>query len=477
MIPILFESTETEFTSNGLGRLRDCIECTVTEERNGIFECDFTYPITGQNYELIKLGRIILAEHDDTGDLQPFDIVGCSRGIDGTVDFHCVHISYRLSKHVATLKNVNSLSSAFAQIGTAWPVLPFTFTSNMPEAVGYMAAGDNTPRTVRELLGGVEGSVLDTYGGEYEWNRFNVKLWNSRGTDRDLIIRYGVDMVDYNEDVDCSETYSAVLPFWSGNEQIVISNNVVRSGSLPPSGREECIPLDLSDKFENAPTKAQLATEAAAYLGKANPTLPVQTITVDFVRLSDSPEYEQYKGLYECQLCDTIKVVFPKYDMSGRFKIVKTTYDVLMERYTELELGTLSTSLSEALGISSGGGGGSSSAGSADDYVTEQGTSGDWTYRKWNSGTAECWRTIADGRPSTAFSATGSVYYRNVTGISFPSNLFTARPKVVVNADFGNVGSASATAVSATGFTVTELSAVSTARAVTLDIYAVGSWR
>ena len=477
MIPILFESTETEFTSNGLGRLRDCIECTATEERNGIFECDFTYPITGQNYELIKLGRIILAEHDDTGDLQPFDIVGCSRGIDGTVDFHCVHISYRLSKHVATLKNVNSLSSAFAQIGTAWPVLPFTFTSNMPEAVGYMAAGDNTPRTVRELLGGVEGSVLDTYGGEYEWNRFNVKLWNSRGTDRDLIIRYGVDMVDYNEDVDCSETYSAVLPFWSGNEQIVISNNVVRSGSLPPSGREECIPLDLSDKFENAPTKAQLATEAAAYLGKANPTLPVQTITVDFVRLSDSPEYEQYKGLYECQLCDTIKVVFPKYNMSGRFKIVKTTYDVLMERYTELELGTLSTSLSEALGISSGGGGGSSSAGSADDYVTEQGTSGDWTYRKWNSGTAECWRTISDNRPSTAFSATGSVYYRNVTGISFPSNLFAARPKVVVNADFGNVGSASATAVSATGFTVTELSAVSTARAVTLDIYAVGSWR
>ena len=476
MIPILFESTETEFTSNGLGRLRDCIECTVTEERNGIFECDFTYPITGQNYELIKLGRIILAEHDDTGDLQPFDIVGCSRGIDGTVDFHCVHISYRLSKHVATLKNVNSLSSAFAQIGTAWPVLPFTFTSNMPEAVGYMAAGDNTPRTVRELLGGVEGSVLDTYGGEYEWNRFNVKLWNSRGTDRDLIIRYGVDMVDYNEDVDCSETYSAVLPFWSGNEQIVISNNVVRSGSLPPSGREECIPLDLSDKFENAPTKAQLATEAAAFLGKANPTLPAQTITVDFVRLSDSPEYEQYKGLYECQLCDTIKVVFPKYDMSGRFKIVKTTYDVLLERYTELELGTLSTSLSEALGVSNGLGG-SSGAAQAEDYVVEEGSSGDWTYRKWNSGVAECWRTIADNRPSTAFSATGSVYYRNVTGISFPSNLFTARPKVVVNADFGNVGSASATAVSATGFTVTELSAVSTARAVTLDIYAVGSWR
>ena len=476
MIPILYESDETVFKSNGLGRLRDCIEAVCVEERNGVFELDFKYPTTGQNYEQIKLGRIVAVEHDDTGDVQPFDIVGCSRGIDGTVDFHCVHISYRLGKHVATGKNINSLAAAFSLFEGGWPSVPFSFTTDKSSS-GYMACADNTPRTIREMMGGVEGSVLDTYGGEYKFDKFNVALLEHRGKERDLIIRYGVDMVDYNEDVDCSETYSAVLPFWSGNEQIVISNNVVRSGSLPPSGREECIPLDLSDKFENAPTKAQLATEAAAYLGKANPTLPAQTITVDFVRLSDSPEYEQYKGLYECQLCDTIKVVFPKYDMSGRFKIVKTTYDVLMERYTELELGTLSTSLSEALGISSGGGGGSSSAGSADDYVTEQGTSGDWTYRKWNSGTAEAWRTISDDRPSTAFSATGSVYYRNVTGINFPSNLFTARPKVVVNADFGNVGSASATAVSATGLTITELSAVSTARAVTLDIYAVGSWR
>ena len=477
MIPILYDSTEKEFSSNGLGRLRDAISVVCYEERNGVFELDFTYPLTGQNYDLIKLGRIVLSEHDDTGDLQPFDIVSCTRGIDGTVEFHCVHISYRLSKHVATLKNVYSLASAFAQIGTAWPPMPFTFSSNMPDAAGYMAAGDNTPRSIRELLGGVEGSVLDTYGGEYEWNRFAVNLWSERGSERDLTIRYGVDMTDYAEDIDSLETYSAVLPYWNGGTgTIVISNNVVRSGELPVSGREECVPLDLTDKFENPPTKEQLIAEATAYLNRNRPTLPVRTITVDFVRLSDSPEYEQYKGLYQCKLCDTIKVVFPKYDMSGKFKIVKTTYDVLMERYTELELGTLQTTLSEALGISNELGGGSG-AGQTEDYIIEEGTSGSWTYRKWNSGVAECWRTITDDRPSTAFSATGSVYYRNVTGINFPTSFFNARPKVVVNADFGNIGSASAMGVSATGFTISEMSAVSTARSVTLDIYAIGTWK
>lgn len=476
MIPILYESDETAFRSNGIGRLKDCTEALVVEERNGLFELDFQYPTTGQNYELLKLGRIVAVKHDDSEDIQPFDIVSCSRGIDGAVNFHCVHISYRLSKHVATGKDINSLAAAFSLFEGGWPPVPFSFSTDK-SSTGYMACADNTPRSIREMMGGVEGSVLDTYGGEYKFDKFNVALLEARGKERNLVIRYGVDMTDYAEDIDSLETYSAVLPYWNGGTgSIVISNNVVRSGELPVSGREECVPLDLTDRFENPPTKAQLVSEAEAFLSRTRPALPAQTITVDFVRLSDSPEYEQFKGLYECQLCDTIKIVFPKYDMSGRFKIVKTTYDVLMERYTELELGTLSTSLSEALGVSNGLGG-SSGAAQAEDYVVEEGASGDWTYRKWNSGVAECWRTIADNRPSTAFSATGSVYYRNVTGISFPSGLFTARPKVVVNADFGNVGSASATSVSATGFTITELSAVSTARAVTLDIYAVGTWR
>lgn len=355
MIPILYESTEMQFLSNGLGRLRDCIECIVTEERNGIFECDFTYPITGQNYEQIKLGRIVLVEHDDTGDVQPFDIVSCSRGIDGTVEFHCVHISYRLSKHVATGKNINSLAAAFSLFRNAQPTMPFTFSTDK-SSTGYMACADGIPRTIREMMGGVEGSVLDAYGGEYKFDKFNVALLDHRGIERDLIIRYGVDMVDYNEDIDSSETYTSVVPYWSGNEQIVVGNKV--ASDFPSiSGRDECVPMDLSEKFENAPSQLVLTYTAVGELAKINPTLPAQTITVDFVRLSDSPEYEQYKGLYECQLCDTIKVVFPKYDMSGRFKIVKTTYDVLLERYTELELGTLSTSLSEALGVSNGLGG------------------------------------------------------------------------------------------------------------------------
>ena len=365
MIPILYESNETEFRSNGLGRLRDCIDCVVTEERNGIYECDFTYPINGSNYDRIKLGRIIAVEHDDTNDVQPFDIVSCTRPIDGKVTFHATHISYRMSKMVANGSNINSLSSAFNMLKNASPSNPFTYESDQPDS-GYMAAADGKPKTVRQFLGGVEGSILDTYRGEYEWDKFRVILHSNRGTAKDFTIRYGVDLTDYNEELDYSESYSSVIPYWTGSDVTVVGSKVTATGASY-NGRDECVPLDLSDKFESQPTTAQLQTYAQSYVNSSNALLPKQNITVKFVRLTDSIEYQALTNLFKCQLCDTIKVAFPRYNMTGRFKIVKTVYDVLQERFTEMELGTLSTTLAEALGVSNSLG--SSSNGSEQEQI------------------------------------------------------------------------------------------------------------
>ena len=360
MIPILYEKTETSFTSNGLGRLRDCISCEVTEERNGIYEVDFEYPVNGQHYSDILLGRIIAVEHDETGDIQPFDIVSYSRPINGVVSFHGVHISYRQRGIALTSANVTSLQDAFDDlVYFAHPSNPCAYSSDMTKS-GYVAAFDGMPHTVRELLGGLEGSILDTYGGEYEWDKFTVRLWQSRGEARDFTIRYGVNLTEYTEESDISDSYTAVIPYWSGNDNTLIGA-MISSGQKGPSGREICVPLDLSDKFENEPTPAQLHSAASSYLSVNRPYLPAQTIKVDFVRLQDSDEYYQYANLQKCRLCDTVNVVFPMYGMSGRFRIVKTVWDVLLERYTEMELGTLSTTLSEALGISSSSGGSSGS--------------------------------------------------------------------------------------------------------------------
>lgn len=477
MIPILYESDETLFASNGLGRLRDCITCKVTEERNGVYECDFEYPVDGANYDQIRLGRIIAVEHDDTNDLQPFDIVSSTEPLDGIVTFHAVHISYRLTKAVAMGTNVTTLADAFTMLSSAQPSSIFTFWTDKTSS-GFMSSADGTPRSVRQFLGGVEGSILDTYGGEYEWDKFTVKLWNARGTDRDFTIRYGVNLVDFNRETDCSETYNAVIPYWKSDTAMVIGDMV----SVDQGERVDCVPLDLSEKFESQPTKAQVEAMAQSLLNSNQPYLPSQNIEVDFVRLQDSEEYSALANLYKCNLCDYIRVEFPKYNMSGRFKIVRTVYDVLLERYESMELGNLQTTLSEALGIGSD----SSSSASVADKVIEQGTAGNWIYRKWNSGIAEAWRTYNKTSAQTTSSSGG---YRSDTvdlGATPQINstyLFTEMPKYTITAH------STATQImllnNAEGYSLSNLGKVcvwrgnsnSTSFTVYYDVYCIGKWK
>ena len=349
MIPILFDKTETAFTSNGIGRLRDCISCIVTEERNGIFECDFEYPMDGANYDLIQVGRIVGVRHDESSDIQPFDIVSFTKPIDGVVSFHCVHISYRQSYLTFTASNVNTLADAFTALGTAEPTNPFTYWTDK-SSLGYCGCMDGTPRTVRQALGGIEGSILDAYGGEYEWDKWQVKLHSARGQYRDFSIRYGVNMLDYNEEYDSSGCYSTCIPYWTDGTTTVVGDKQT-SGGVNPSGREQCVPLDVSEKFEDQPTKAEVEAMGLSVMTSQNPTVPSQNITVSFVRLQDMGEFADYQNLLQCKLCDTINVIFPDFNSSGQFKIVKTVWNVLTSKYDEMELGDLSISLSEALGI------------------------------------------------------------------------------------------------------------------------------
>lgn len=349
MIPILYERTEKEFTSNGLGRLHSCISCVCSEERNGIYECDFEYPVSAPDFEEIRVGRVIGVTHDDKGDIQPFDIVSYTKPINGVVTFHCVHISYRQSYLTVTGSNINSLSAAFDLLRGATPTNPFSYQTDKSSS-GYMGAADGIPKTVRSLLGGVEGSILDTYGGEYEWNRWTVTLHGNRGVDRDFSIRYGVNMLDYNEEYDVQGTYSAVIPYWTDGTMKVVGNK--QSNGKTITKRGECVPLDVSDKFESKPTKAQVNAAGLSKLKSSKAYLPAQTIHVEFVRLQDLG-YEEYAELLTCRLCDTVNVIFPFYGTSSRFKVVKVVWNVLADRYESMELGDLSVTLSEALGISS----------------------------------------------------------------------------------------------------------------------------
>jgi len=483
MIPILYEKNETSFASNGVCRLYDCISCVATEERNGIYELDFEYPVSGRNFSQIIPGRIIACTHDDSGDVQPFDIVGYSKPISGVVTFHAVHISYRQTAMVAVGSNIQSIADAFTMLSAAEPENPFEYQTDITPGTGYMAAADGIPKSVRSYLGGVEGSILDTWGGEYLWDRFTVKLLEARGQLRNVTIRYGLNLIDYNEDADYSQSYVSAVPYWSGDDgaggTTVVIGDRTDSGAESFSGRMETAALDLTDKFEGKPTKAQLQNLALTRMQNLNTELPDRTISVNFVNLRETAEYENFAPLERCGLCDSVRVVLPKYNVSTTFKIVKTVWDVLGGRYNELELGSLSTSLAEALGV----GQGSDSSATADpvEYVTVTGAENGWEWVKYSTGRFEAWLNQSASVTLTTAQFGASGWYRNNPAytITVPTS---AGSVTVTHADVHAITGLAGMYTTVTGLSSGTVSyyviysGQLTNRAATITAYISGTW-
>lgn len=485
MIPILYEKDETAFASNGLGRLRDCISCIVTEERNGVYEIDFEYPVDGHNFSEIKPGRIVGATHEDGDDVQPFDIVSYERNINGTVTFHGVHISYRQLGIIAKGTNINSLESAFSMLSSGLPSNPFTYESDF-ESSAFMASGDGIPRPVRQFIGGVEGSILDTYGGELLFDKWTTKLLRARGEYKPVTVRYGLNLTEYNEDADYLETYTSAIPYWAGADDngndVVIVGDLVESGLTPYNNMGNCAVLDLSDKFETKPSKADLQAFALTQMTSDQTNLPSQSIEVKYIDLKDFGEYDTIANLIKCKLCDTINVVFPRYGVNARFKIVKTEYNVLQDRFESMELGKLSTTLSEALGIGSSGTFGGGSAPEMADVIIAHGTiSPHWYYEKYESGVVKAWYK-ADSTTTTLTTSSGNGWYRNTNAYTISMSglgLVTYPQYVNVTADTGLAN----LVVSITGVNASQISYyvshLGTYSNRATDIYAmvVGRWK
>lgn len=345
MIPILYDSAETQFTSNGLGRLKDTISCIVEEQRNGIYELEFDFPISGDKYELIKEGRIVAVTHDETGDIQPFIIYKRTAKIDGIVTFNAYHLSYKLSSIVVSPFTATGIADAMAQIvPNSMNPNPFDFWT---DKVVSSAFSLDEPRSVRSLLGGERGSLLDVYGkGEYEFDKWTVRLYLNRGQDSGVTIRYGKNLSDITQEIDSSGYYNAVAPYWKGENETVTLPDLV---TLDDVTEIKAIPLDLTSSFENAPTEDELRQTARTRLENSSGINVEENIKADFVQLWQTEEYKNYAPLQRVQLCDTVTVIYEKLGVNAKKKVFRTKWNVLLDRYDEIELGDAQTTLADVI--------------------------------------------------------------------------------------------------------------------------------
>lgn len=348
MIPILFDQTEKQFTSGGLGFLADCTSCKVSQERNGIFECEFVYPISGPLYEQIQERRIIYATHDDSGLPQPFDIYARSAPIDGLVTFYAHHISYRLSNAVVMPFAATSCADAMAKIQANLITDrddDFTFWTDKKTVGDY---AKTVPSICRTTLGGEEGSLLDVYGkGDYIFDKFAVKLYQNKGVDTDVEIRYGKNLTNIEHKIDNSSSYNALVPYWLNEETGVLVT--LPEGYVSHNDGTAyivAIPFPMNEYFSEAPTVEAMRAQAQQLLDSSDAWVPSEGFEVDFVQLWQTEEYENYAPLQRVNLCDTVRVYYPELGVNAvREKVVKTVYNTLLDRYDEITLNELPTTL------------------------------------------------------------------------------------------------------------------------------------
>ena len=230
MIPILYKPD----AKTKIGWLAEASDCQCTEERNGVFELEFQYPMLGRYAADLVIDRYVKAKPNATAANQFFHIRKVSKPINGMFTVSCEHISYALSGYPVPTVSASGnaqvainaiLTAAKNQLGkdTGFSVATTDITLSSSIALTNVSA--------RAALGGVSGSVLDVYGGEYEFDNHTIKLHKARGKDRGVRIAYGRNMTELKCDIDMDSAYTGIYGYVKNDKVDLHSYKAVTNSS------------------------------------------------------------------------------------------------------------------------------------------------------------------------------------------------------------------------------------------------------
>lgn len=334
MKPVLFAPTATAFTTNGLGKLSDAASCTVKETRNGAFELTLKYPIEGIHYAEIQQRSIILAKPNPVDLAQPFRVYRISKPVNGLVTVYAYHISYDLTGIPVSPYSAASVQAALAGFSTnAIAANPFTFWSDMTSSGDFTV---KSPASIRSLL----PTMLEVYGGEYKYDKYTVRLYQQRGVNRGVTIRYGKNLTDLKQDENCSNVYTGVYAYYRNGDGIVETSPKV----TPAPGTYDytrILPLDLTTEIKDTPTAEALKAAAEQYMSDHNIGVPEVSLNVSFVQLEQTQEYKDLALLERVELCDTVTVIFERLGVNATAQVTSTVYNVLIDAYDSVTIGNV----------------------------------------------------------------------------------------------------------------------------------------
>ena len=342
MKPILMNPSDTltQMTSsqtNGLGRL-NAMSCVVTEERNGIYEAELTVFIDDEHFSSLSVGSVLKLMTNEG--LQMFRVYQITKPINGVCS------TYDLAKApvmpftaTGATNVVNGLVSHMAS------TYEFTMITDIVNALSVFTLTE--PKYFRECLGGYQGSILDVFGGEYEWDNTTVKLLAHRGSDNGVQIRYGKNLTDIQQETNIESMYDAVIGYATVNDTTTTGTvQMITQVSSPKT-----MIVDFSDEFDDGETVTveKLNTLALNYIQTHDMTAPRVSIDVSFVALASTDQYKDIAPLEHVKLCDTVHVLFEKLGVNASAKVIKTTYDSLNERLLSVEIGDAKSTMTDVI--------------------------------------------------------------------------------------------------------------------------------
>ncbi|WP_438720407.1 phage tail spike protein [Enterococcus sp. AZ103] len=339
-----------------MGPLTDAKNPIVDRERNGIYTLSFQYPIISPLFKELKIGRWIVADAGPTkrAKSQKFEIETITKPIDGIVTVYCEHYRYQLLrtavKKAATVSNVPAQAALNHLKTSMLPQGDFDFYSDVTTKSTLDLSDPSKFKNAQEVLGGVQGSILDNFRGEYVFNNTQVRLLASAGLETNVIIAYGKNLTDITQEENIANTYTSVYG-WAKNQEteeiMVLPETTIDSDYVGNYTQRRVLMVDFS---EDEPKSVDaLRNLVKAYIKNNNIGIPKLSIKTSFEDLASSVLADELKTIETLDLCDTVTIAFNELGINTTAKIIKTSWNVALDKYDSIELGEAQTDFGKVM--------------------------------------------------------------------------------------------------------------------------------
>lgn len=360
MRPILYNANETAFETYGLGEI-DATKAQVTRERNGNYTLYIEYPASGPLAGTFKNDMRIKSDAGLRTKNQTFFISRIVKDSTGILKVYAKHISH-LTETMAIRNNTNATGTAQSALA-AWALnvlggIRFDTWSDI-DLTSKTSWNIADFKTARDALGGVKGSILDVWGGEYEFDNTVIRLHKQLGRKSPTVLEYGRNILRAEDDQDIEGAYTSVYPYatytpenqgtgegGATSQQITVElpEKYVDGPYIGLYNERRVLIVDFSSNFKDkeVPTIDKLRRLAKEYAINNRLGLPKINTKIEYVDLSKTLDYRLTQILEEAELCDIVPVYYPQIGLTSEdAKLTTIVYDVLLEQNDSVEVGVI----------------------------------------------------------------------------------------------------------------------------------------